>query len=153
MQGADHLPDNGRCIGPFGRRGEQHRLPRLAGFLAKTLIPTFRDGFTFDPWRWAFPTFESDDFVVSLCGFGRRFHHVPSAKEALEWLKASECGLSEPERWIGGWRDGHDYVLDISVRVRGRVNAIRFAKRQQQVAIYHPGSDTASSIDPDRIAA
>lgn len=118
------------------------------------------DGFTISPVT-AEPASQIDGYAVSLQGYEQRIAGIPSVEAIHEWIERYWDILIVPhylqvEQWspelnrlglelrcpyIGGWPDG-EYVLDVSVIIRDRADALLVAQHHGQKAIYHLATET-----------
>ena len=118
---------------------------RLAKLLAAEVLPTHPDGFTFCPWRLkhlfaAYHDISAHLYIVSLAGFERVISAPPDETEIRAWIVQATGALKRRGHYIGGWRKGPFFLLDVSIAVRRLDRALCFARSQRQQAIYHPAT-------------
>jgi len=75
-------------------------------------------------------------YMVSLAGCERRFYCHPVVEFLLYFIEDNIDELGRRGRYIGGWIDGENYYLDISVIVVGLDCAMTLAKANSQKAVY-----------------
>lgn len=116
----------------------------VAQVLVSEIIPKNPKGFTFCPRRrrdaLAGRKLNVHIHVVSLDGFQCEFQEVPSEGSLIEWIELARACLDCPGYYIGGWKQGEIFVLDVSVIVCRRDRALSFGKRNCQHSIYHPST-------------
>lgn len=125
-----------------------------AQHIANHLLPRKPKGGTYDPRTSRFPSFRRREktYLVSIPGYEHRLHGVPNAGMLIDWLTRVQCALAVDQHYLGWWRDGDDWVFDISIAIDGHRDFILgLAKLWGQNAVYHPATEevvyTASEFE------
>jgi hypothetical protein len=115
----------------------------LAQHLANHLLPSKQDGGTYDPRTNGFPVFHDEmTYLVSVPGYEYRLSGIPSAESLIDWLKRVRKLLTGKQHFLGWWRDGDEWVFDISLALNGsRAFILGIAESWGQQAVYHPASN------------
>jgi hypothetical protein len=114
-------------------------LDSLTSYISEEIIPHYPEGFTLDPMTKNIPTFDKDEYCVSLEGYEGRFIPPIRPIDVQSWQKQN-CKVVLSDHYVGGWLDHetNEYVLDISVSIKGLEEALTFASENNQKAIYWP---------------
>ena len=129
----------------FGKFGNQHsahatcRCLQLSEYIVESVLPGNGDGFTADPRLGIRPTYEEDDYIVSLFGHEKQFAGLPCVTEVHGWLASRLSIVMRDGHYVGGWRDpdsGRFYV-DVSIAVRGLARALAVGRINRQTSIWH----------------
>ncbi len=123
-------------------RREPRRLIRaLAEHLSAVIIPAHAAGFTFCPRTWRLlPNGQEASpelYAVSIRGHGLPFDGIPAEREIWRWLRQAMGLLARPGHFIGGWKQGSLFYLDVTCVVLGEEAALAFARANYQQTIYH----------------
>lgn len=76
-----------------------------------------------------------DGYMVSLAKHETRVKQIDES-ELRRYIRAKAHLLAPPNRYLGVWHDGEDYVLDVSELVESREVALLFGKNRKQQAIW-----------------
>lgn len=112
----------GKGYGPMAEKA------RAGGFSTSLHGAVPKDGFMVSPYkgaerRYSASSFSRDDVV------GYRNEHADL--------------LRRPNHYLGGWRDGEDIYLDVSVRTPDLGSAVRLARENGQLAVYDVAGGTS----------
>jgi hypothetical protein len=112
----------------------------LARQLTDDLLPEHPTGGTYDPRTNSFPTFNDKRiYLVSIPGYESRLGEKPNARKLAAWLRQARKRLSVKQHYLGWWRDGRQWIFDISIALSGDQGFIlRLAAIWGQQAVYHP---------------
>lgn len=117
----------------------------VAAVLHRDVLPHNPDGFTFDA-RTLKCLFTGDEpvdrrlFVVSLKDHCLQCIGLPTLEQLTLWIAARISVLMRPGYYIGGWRKGDMFFLDLSLMVRGYGRAMALGCLNDQETIFHPAT-------------
>ncbi len=144
----------------FGYLAPNRMVIEVVKVLTDDLMPSYPKGQTFDPRLLLIPAFPRDAYTVALKGHELKLSKIPSVEKVAQWLSKRNRSILIccSGNYIGYWYndDNSMYYLDISVLVWGRENALKLARQNKQLYIYHPFTNTPipveSTIEDDAIS-
>ncbi len=123
----EHLPgkhnqkSHGRQFGRLARAGER------GGFTVSYHGDVPKTGYMVSPYKDA-------ETIIPAAQMSRE--HV------RDFIKAQKSRLAKPDHYIGGWREGDNVYLDVSVNAPTKAAAKKLATDNGQLAVYHLDSGT-----------
>lgn len=131
---------------------DAHEACALAQHITDQLLPANPDGGTYDPRTNSFPTFSDEKtYLVSVPGYEHRFHAFPTVERLVGWLKQVRMVMTRQHYFLGWWRDGNDWVFDISIAINGhREFIVGLAESWGQDAVFHPRSRQVIHVPHER---
>jgi len=130
-------------------RGAANPSVQSAEGLAKTIVarvmPNNPGGWTFDPRRGQGvnfgPNTDNSLYVVSVARHELQLPEPPDENTLRCWVRQRLELLRRPGYFVGGWPNDGKFFLDVSLVIQGLDSALRFARANQQLAMFHPQSN------------